>query len=292
MVATKEKPKEKSNDEKLKVLLEWKKAYTEALINILKPINHVLEVGFGTGIAATTIQKHNPKSHTIIVSEPKMFEDAKKWAMDHPSAKIIQGDPLSALKKAGTFDVIFFNDYPLEHESKMINFLFPDANQEASNKAKELLDLLEEQMPMIKMQFTNENIKDFYERIGQFNVKELPRFFTKLKDNGNITEKQFNEASKSYHFSDVEKQAKADQSQDSEKKDAMLIFLKEALKKHMNTGARFSAFLNNQMSKYEDSHFHDQIIADPHVNYEEITVPIKTSDKTREALVMIVEKNS
>lgn len=288
MVAT----KEKTNDEKLKVLLEWKNAYTEALINALKPIDNVLEVGFGTGIAATAIQKHHPKSHTIIASDKKMLEDAKKWAEKHPNTKVIHGDALTALKNAGTFDVIFFNDYPLEHESKMINFLFPDANQEASSKAKDLLEMLEEQIPSIKMHFTDDNIKDFYERIGQFNVKELPRFFTKLKDNGNITDKQFNQASKTYHFSDIEKQAKSDHSKSTEMKDAMLTFLEEALKKHMNKGARFSAFLNDQMSKYEDSHFHDQIITNPHINYKEISVPIKASDKTREALVMIVEKSS
>ncbi len=65
----------KSNDEKLKVLLEWKNAYTEALINALKPTGSVLEVGFGSGAAATAIQKHQPKSHTIIVSDPEMLKN-------------------------------------------------------------------------------------------------------------------------------------------------------------------------------------------------------------------------
>ncbi|MBA3284893.1 MAG: hypothetical protein H0U27_07520, partial [Nitrosopumilus sp.] len=129
------------------------------------------------------------------------------------------------------------------------------------------------------------------ERIGQFNLKELPRFFTKLKDNGNITEEQFNLASKKYKFSELEKQA-SEQGKSSEKKDGMLLFLEEALKNHMNKGARFSAFLNNQISKYEDTHFHDQIIANPQISYNEISVPIKASDKTREGLVMIVEKSS
>ena len=193
----------KSNDEKLKVLLEWKNAYTEALINALKPTGSVLEVGFGSGTAATSIQKHQPKSHTIIVSNPEMLENAKKWAEKNPNAKIIQGDAKTALKNAGSFDVIFYNDYPLDEESKILNYLFPEANQEASNKAKDLLDMLEEQIPLIKMHFTDQNIADFHERIGQFNLKELPRFFTKLKDNGNITEEQFNQTSKKYKFSET-----------------------------------------------------------------------------------------
>ncbi|MBA3602501.1 MAG: class I SAM-dependent methyltransferase [Parachlamydiaceae bacterium] len=287
MVAT-----EKTNDEKLKVLLEWKNAYTEALINALKPSGSVLQVGFSSGTAATAIQKHQPKNYTIIVSTPEMLQDAKKWAENHPKTKIIQGDAKTELKNAGSFDVVFYNDYTLEQESKIINYLFPDVNQEAANKAKDLLDMLEEQIPLITMHFTSENIADFHERIGQFNVKELPRFFTKLKENGNITDEQFDEASKKYKFSEIEKQAKSSQSNTSETKDYMLTFLEEALKNNMNSGARFSAFLNNQITKYEDSQFHDQIITNPHISYKEILVPIKTSDKTREGLVMIVEKSS
>ncbi len=282
----------KTNDEKLKVLLEWKNAYTEALINALKPTGSVLEVGFNSETAAAAIQKHQPKSHTIIVSNSEMLQDAKKWAEKHPNTKIIQGDAKSALKNAGSFDVIFFNDYPLEDESKILNYLFPDANQEASHKAKDLLDMLEEQIPLLTMQFTDENIADFHERIGQFNIKELPRFFTKLKENGNITDQQFNQASKKYKFSEIEKQAKSGQANTAEMKDNMVAFLEETLKNHMNKGARFSAFLNDQISKYEDSQFHDQIITNPHISYKEILVPIKASDKTREGLVMIVEKSS
>ena len=111
----------KSNEEKAKIMLDWKKKYIEALIEALKPHGNVLEIGFDTGIAADLIQKHRPKSHTIIVTDPALLSNAKKWAESHPNTKIIEGNnQLIALKNLGQFDTVYFNN--LEDESKVINF--------------------------------------------------------------------------------------------------------------------------------------------------------------------------
>lgn len=279
----------KSNEEKLKILLEWKKTYTEAIIKALNPTGSVLEVGFGTGTAAELIEAHHPKSHTIILSNPQMVNDANAWAKKYPHTKIIQGDPKSALDDLGSFDAIFYNDFPLDHEMSIMNFLFPEENVEAVDKVKDLLAFLEEQIPQLKMQFSDQDVEDFYQKIGQFNSKELPKFFKKLQNNGNISEQQFNNAAKKYHFAEIEEMAKKTQAQSP--KDNMLLFLQECLQKHLNKGGQFSSFLNHQTSKYEDSQFYDEIITNPNVNYKEILLPIKLSDKEREALVMIVEKS-
>ncbi len=287
----------KSDKDKLEILLEWKKAYANAIIKALNPTGDVLQIGFITGATADAIQKHHPKAHTILISNSESYNDAKKWAEKHPKIKIIHGDLKKELHNLGTFDAIFFNDYPLEHEVRIMNFLFPEEDHEtseklheASEKFKDLLHKLEKELPNLKMQFSDKDVEDFYHKIGQHNQQELPKFFKKLTENGNITKTQYDHAAKKYHFSEIEENIKKNHEKKSKSEDKMLMFLKEALNKHLNKGGHFSAILNDQNSKYEDEHFHDAIINNPGVNYKEISVPIKLSHKTIDALVIIVEK--
>ena len=71
----------------------------------------------------------------------------------------------------------------------------------------------------------------------------------------------------------------------------MHAFLEKGLN-HLNKGGRFSAYLNGQNSKYEDSKFTDAIINNPHVEYKETSVKIKTPDQSRDGLIILLEKKS
>ena len=62
---------------------------------------------------------------------------------------------------------IFFNDYPLELDIAIMNFLFPEDTIQTSNQAKELLSILEEQMSQLTIQFSDQDIEDFYQKVGQ-----------------------------------------------------------------------------------------------------------------------------
>lgn len=313
----------KSDSEKLKILLEWKKRYIDALIDALNPVGDVLEVGFGIGIAADRIHTFHPITHTIIEANPQVLAEAKNWANRHsnttesrekwetvlptpgifpqvlddaanltkknPKATIIQGQWETVLPTLGKFDAIFFNDYPLQEDLSIMNFLFPEDSIQATNKARELLKAIEEQMAQQTTQFSDREIDNFYQKTGRFNLKELPRFFKKLQENGNISETQLKNIMKKYHLENFKAESAKTKTQEVGKQpDNMLQFLEACLKNHMKKGGRFTCFLNSQTSKYEDSQFFENIITNPFVDYKENSVPVKMADKTREALIMLV----
>lgn len=277
----------KSNEDKIKLLLEWMKLYVEAIIVSLNPSGDVLEIGFGMGFAAEGIQNHHPKSHTIVEANPELFDVAVKWADKNPNIRVLQGEWQNILPTLGSFDSIFFNGYPLEAAITFMNFLFSEEMQQSSNQSKELLQALEEKMSQSTVKFSDQDIEDFYQKNGQFHLKEMPKFFLKLKDNGNISETQYENAAKKYQFNEIETEKT---STSDETDNTMYLFLEECLKNHMHKGSRFSSFLYNQSSKYEDSQIFENVITNPDLDYKETSVPIKMSDKTREALVILVEK--
>lgn len=283
-----------ANGHEIKVLLEWQKLYAEALADALKPTGHVLQIGFGRGDEATRIQSFKPKSHVIIEGSARYQEAAKAWGQKHPNATIVLKPWQAALPALKTFDSILFNEYPLDQEIEILGFLFPEAMQRTIKSADDLRRALEDQMAHITLTFTDNDIEKFYKEIGHYNPEALLNFFQQLKKNGNITKEQCDKFVGQYHVNEVEKKGAGTAKAPSKpaKPDYMVECLEACLKSHMNKGARFTCFLNNQTSKYGDSYFSDTIINNPHVHYEEVSVPIKTADKKREGLVILVEKSS
>lgn len=266
------------------ILQEWERLYTEALIKTLNPVGDVLEIGFRNGLSTKSIHNFNPKSLTIIESNPDIFNDAKAWANQKKNARIIQGNWETALPSLATFDAILFNDFTFENDMAMVNFLFPEEILQASTEAKVVLDSLKEEMSQITMAFSDQDIEDFYQNIGQYKLERIPRFFKKLLENGNITKAQYEKALKKYHLEKGTQPALP-------QPDNMLQCLLVCLKDHMKKGSRFSFFLGTQVSKYEDSQFFDNVITNPDIDYKEATVTIKMSDKPRDALMPLVEKS-
>lgn len=280
---------QKSNDDKLQILLEWKKLYAEAIVDALQPKGDVLEIGFGSG--SERIQKYSPKTHTILESNPEVFAKAKKWAAQKPKTQAIEAAWETALPNLKTFDVVFFNEYALDNDA-ILTFLFPESSVEASNEAKKVLSLLEEQMSQVTRPFSDQEIADFFRTVGQFNLDKMPTFLQKLQENGNISKAQYEGLIKKYHLEKrnegKRKEMKKNPSNKMQEKDDLLLCLEECLKGHMNKNGRFSAFLKTQSSKYDDSQFFDHIITNPNIDYKESLVPIKTPDKVREGLIMLV----
>lgn len=284
--------KDENLDEKKKVILQWKKKYLEALIDELKPQGDVLEVGFGYGDAANRIQSFKPTSHTIIESDPTRAKEARAWAKQHQNVNVIEGFWQNHLPGLGMYDAIFFNDYPIEGESGMINRIKTEEISMTSEEAKELLDNIENQLSQFSMHYSDKDIEDFYKKTGQNNLKALPGFFKKLQDYGFITEEQCKETIKKYH---LEKSIFEQPSENSNEKDPTLSFLEDCLKNHMRKGSRFSCFSPDITTKYEDTQFFENIITNPYLDYFEKIVSIdvpKFSDyfKFDNALIFVVEK--
>ena len=147
--------------EKMQVMLQWKKLYCEALIDTLRPFGDVLEVGFGHGYAADRIQTYKPKSHTLIIQDPDTVKEARSWAKKHANITIVEGSWQDKLPSLGTFDAIFFNDYPIDTEMGMINRVNLENMEQTSSQAKELLSKLENQLSQMTIHYSDQEIKTF-----------------------------------------------------------------------------------------------------------------------------------
>lgn len=289
---------EKLQQQKLKTLFEWKRLYIEALIAALNPKGETLEIGFDLGFGAESIQKRHPKKHTIIESDPEIFDHAKQWANGRPNVAVLKGRWQDLLPNLGKFEAIFFNDYShREQDLSLLNFLFPEDYRKKLAEAKKFISSFDDQIAELHLKFSNKDIEAFYQKMGKSNLKELPLFFKKLKENGNISNEQYETYMKKYKLQSGAGAAKSPEGQVQKQsankppaKSDMLICLEECLKNHMAVGSRFSCFLNTPSSLYEDAQFFDAIITDPNIDYKEDTVTLKMSDKPRDALIVRVEK--
>jgi|TARA_R110000851_G_scaffold285798_1_gene439594 hypothetical protein len=79
---------------------------------------HILEIGFGIGVASQCIQNNNIESHTICEIHPQIQTRLKKWAWEKEEDIIILGDWFENLMtwkdnadQSRQFDGILYNGY-------------------------------------------------------------------------------------------------------------------------------------------------------------------------------------
>jgi hypothetical protein len=97
------------------VMMEWEAPYMKACIDRLSPFGDVLEIGFGFGYSASTIQRYPIRSHTIIEYDKEALKRLREWANHQPyPVNIIDGEWQNTLHILGKFDCIFFDDSPPE----------------------------------------------------------------------------------------------------------------------------------------------------------------------------------
>lgn len=90
--------------------------YMEALVDALAVDSScdVLEIGFGLGYSATRIQAGRPRNHVIVECSPVVLAAAARWAAGRPGVTLVPGRWQDTLHTLGSFDRVFFDDYPLE----------------------------------------------------------------------------------------------------------------------------------------------------------------------------------
>lgn len=245
--------------------MDVKQQYTKLLIDNLRPAGNVLQVGFALGDAAKAIQTYHPTSHLIIEPDEELATKAKTWADQHPNIKIINAPWQEMLPTLGSFDVIFFNNYPLN------SILGKDAPQPPQHdpKVQEVIDSVEEQLVEKKCRFSEESFDAFCESFDYQLINELPQFLYTILQRGNISRAQYEKALKKFNIEEFDGAP------------ALYIknnnnFLKQCIKDHMNKEARLSSFLLSPTSKYEDPFFIEQILTSPNLDYSEEVVTIET----------------
>jgi guanidinoacetate N-methyltransferase len=79
---------------------------------------HILEIGFGRGIASDFIQAHDPDVHTIIECNDSVIERYNEWVKGYPDRDIrmIHSMWQDAVDEMVQYDGIFFHTYPMSEE--------------------------------------------------------------------------------------------------------------------------------------------------------------------------------
>lgn len=296
-------------DGKFQVMMEWEKPYMEACIDALKPSGDVLEVGFGCGYSSTHIQKYHPKSHTIIEFHPEIAKKAREWAKKYSHVTIVEDTWQNAMKDLKTFDTVFFDDYPLESEEEMQRLekdkkQYSALVQEGNKKIQEI----ENSFTFLKeIRYTDEDIEFFFKELDREHLSDgkiFLRFFFDFEKKGQITKQQLE---KILERLEKEKLVSAKERKEFSVQaslspfefrmagDRLFEFLEQCLKNHMKKGSRFSCYLNDPTSKFEDKKFFEKIITNPFLEYSETLIPIKVPKnceyyKADKALVIVITK--
>ncbi len=99
------------------VMQRWETRYMAELARIAASSGgHVLEIGFGLGLAASFIQQHGVAEHWVVEANREVFETAERWAAGlNASIKCVYGFWESVVQEmpAGSFDGILFDPYPI-----------------------------------------------------------------------------------------------------------------------------------------------------------------------------------
>lgn len=104
------------------IMEDWQIPLMQAMADVVTAGHgHVLEIGFGRGIASTMIQTGGVSAHTIIECNDSIVERFHEWRTDYPRSEIelVHGRWQDVLDDLGQFDGIFFHTYPL-NESEFI----------------------------------------------------------------------------------------------------------------------------------------------------------------------------
>ena len=296
---------------KFQVMMEWEKPYMEACIDALKPFGDVLEIGFGCGYSATRIQTYQPLSHTIIECDPVVAELARQFSQKHPHTTIIKNTWQNTLDSLGIFDAIFFDDYPLETEAEMQTMQEKAviSNSVLENGKQTLEELKTAITPHFPKSYLDEDLLEFLQLItsnSDMEPRHLLSFLEDLKSTKQITEKQQKFAIDTSLSKELITQADLATftSQNGgagnpfafkEKGDRLFEFLSLVLERHMRKGSRFSCFLEDPTSKFENKKFFDHIITNPYLDYTEEWLDIEVPKncqyyKGTTALVITITK--
>ncbi len=297
---------------KFQVMMEWERPYMEACIDALQPFGDILEIGFGCGYSARRIQSYHPKSHTIIEYDPMVADRARQFSKEYPSVNIIEDTWQHALDSLGVFDAIFFDDYPLEtgeQTQKMKEAT--DNSHEVLEKGKKVIAEVQAFIaPHLQQSYHDEDLIEFLELATSMEMMQpvyLLSFLEEFKRKNQITTNQQEMAVKAalskglISISDLASFVPKDSAPPQslfdfrQNGDRLFEFLSYALKKHMRKGSRFSCFLEDPTSKFEDKKFLEHIIVNPYLEYVEkwINVEVPKSCqyyKGETALVMTITK--
>lgn len=277
---------QKIDQEKEKMKAQ-EQAYAHALNDELHLRGDILEIGFGLGYVAQKLQSIPLKSLTLIEKNPEVIQKAKTWISQQKNVTFIEKSWEEALPTLQVFDSVFFNDFFYQERDKTKNFNLQQKSK-TDFQDKELLDTLKNQYSLIDKKFSDQEIDEFYQKIGKFNLQALPAFFEGLKEKKCISDLQYNQMIKKYA---QDKQALPKQIEEKFLS-PLLSFLEKSINKNMRKGSRIFSISEDLTSKYEDREFFEKVIENPQLKYKEQIISFQPNENFSQEsfLMMVIEK--
>lgn len=260
----------------------WQKPYLTAWIDAIAPHGDVLQIGFGNGHVASQIQKHNPKSHTIVEGDPKTSGEAKAWAAQFPHVSIIADRWQTAFSFLGIFDTILLDDCSLV-DPETIARRHEEAHK-ALHRGKELASMVEKELPnLMRIHYSDADIDDFFQQVGSTSRQEASRFMHELKSRGQISQEQYARALHKHSLEACEDRMPAP------KGDPLFNLLQKCLKDHMRAGSCLSSISADTLSRYENPSFFEHVITNPQLDFREERLVL---DPSHETLLIFIKKHA
>lgn len=257
--------------------MEWKKNYTKACIDAIQPQGDVLLVGFEHGYAATFIQKYSPVSLTILERDPDNLKRVRAWAQGFRDVTIIPGCWRHTLTTLGKFDAIFFDS---------IGGVLKERGIRAQVR-KVLVDKVFKKLSRLReIRYTDSDMDFFLKKLERRSLEDkkmLPRFFSDLYQQGQITQIQWKKVcdeldTRGWVSAEEIAHQRAITRGPTSNSQAFCSFLKECVDKHMKPAARVSCYLETPTSKFEDPYFYEQVILNPKVDYREVWMDLPSEE--------------
>lgn len=101
------------------IMEDWQIPLMQAMAKLVTESNgHVLEIGFGRGIASDFIQAGSVRAHTVIECNESIVGRFEDWKAGYPGKdiRLVQGLWQDVLGGLGRFDGVFFHTYPLNED--------------------------------------------------------------------------------------------------------------------------------------------------------------------------------
>lgn len=108
-----------SDDE---IMEDWQIPVMEAMARIAgRSGGDVLEVGFGRGVSADMIQRHQVRSHTVVECNDSVVARYDAWRATFPDRdiRLIHGRWQDTVEQLGVYDAVFFHTYPLNADEML-----------------------------------------------------------------------------------------------------------------------------------------------------------------------------
>lgn len=253
----------------------------ESLIDLLHPKGDVLQIHEKSGSAAAQIQKHPIKRHVVIEPDPLQAAKIAKY----PQITVIAKSWKLAQEGLGVFDTIVL-------DRSYEDLASPNMEQKqglaasALSKEKEIMEMVQRELPQLfEMKYSDEDLHAFCIEMKQLQPARLSVFLHQLKQQGQISQAQYDKVIKEHGLKKEE--AALLPVQFSPKEDLIFQVLVSCLELHMKTGSRFACLLNG--SNLENPSFFNEVITNPLIDYQEKRIN-DPSGRQKAFLAMIVTK--